>query len=117
MLLDALYGEREKFVSWAEGPGRNAFFVSAYSTSSQAGNDAVRSALEAAGVPVVSSLPAELTPGVVAFVDAGSVERNASSPRPGAGRRCAISSPASADSGDMRFNARRRLSLRRRGDS
>ena len=76
VLLDALYGEREKFVSWAEGPGRSAFFVSAYSTSSQAGNDAVRSALEAAGVPVVGSLPAELTPGVVAFVDAGSVEHN-----------------------------------------
>ena len=76
VLLDALYGEREKFVSWAEGPGRSAFFVSAYSTSSQAGNDAVRSALEAAGVPVAGSLPAELTPGVVAFVDAGSVEHN-----------------------------------------
>jgi hypothetical protein len=76
VLLDALYGERDKFVSWAEGPGRRAFFVSAYSTSSQAGNDAVRSELEAAGVPVVSSLPAELSPGVVAFVDAGSVDHN-----------------------------------------
>ena len=43
VLLDALYGEREKFVSWAEGPGRSAFFVSAYSTSSREGNDAVRS--------------------------------------------------------------------------
>ena len=50
VLLDALYGERDKFVSWAEGPGRNAFFVSAYSTSSRAGNEAVRAALEAAGV-------------------------------------------------------------------
>ena len=40
VLLDALYGERDKFVSWAEGPGRSAFFVSAYSTSSRAGNDA-----------------------------------------------------------------------------
>ncbi len=37
VLLDALYGERDKFVSWAEGPGRSAFFVSAYSTSSQRG--------------------------------------------------------------------------------
>jgi hypothetical protein len=36
----------------------------------------VRSALEAAGVRVVGSLPAELTPGVVAFVDAGSVAHN-----------------------------------------
>jgi len=76
VLLDALYGERDKFLSWAEGPGRNGFFVSAYSTSSRAGNEAVRSELEAAGVPVVSGLPAELSPGVVAFVDAGSVEHN-----------------------------------------
>ena len=49
VLLDALYGERDKFVSWAEGPGRNAFFLSAYSTSSREGNEAVRAALEAAG--------------------------------------------------------------------
>ena len=76
VLLDALYGERDKFVSWAEGPGRNAFFVSAYSTSSRAGNDAIRSELEAAGVPTVTGLPAQLTPGVVAFVDAGSVDHN-----------------------------------------
>src|SRR6202453_2936997 len=76
VLLDALYGERDKFVSWAEGPGRNAFFVSAYSTSSRAGNDAVRADLEAAGVPTVSGLPGSLTPGVVAFVDAGAVDHN-----------------------------------------
>jgi hypothetical protein len=76
VLLDALYGERDKFVSWAEGPGRSAFFVSAYSTSSREGNEAVRAQLAAAGVPTVSGLPAELTPGVVAFVDAGSVEHN-----------------------------------------
>src|SRR6516162_9840308 len=76
VLLDALYGERDKFVSWAEGPGRGAFFVSAYSTSSRAGNEAVRAELQAAGVPTVSGLPAELTPGVVAFVDAGSVDHN-----------------------------------------
>src|SRR5208337_3075499 len=38
VLLDALYGEKDKFVRWAEGPGRSAFFVSAYSTSSRDGN-------------------------------------------------------------------------------
>jgi hypothetical protein len=76
VLLDALYGERDKFVSWAEGPGRNAFFLSAYSTSSREGNEAVRAALEAAGVKTVSGLPAELSPGVAAFVDAGAVDHN-----------------------------------------
>jgi hypothetical protein len=76
VLLDALYGERDKFLSWAEGPGRNAFFLSAYSTSSRDGNEAVRAALEAAGVRTVSGLPQTLSPGVVAFVDAGSVDHN-----------------------------------------
>ena len=76
VLLDALYGEQEKFVRWAEGPGRNAFFISAYSTSSREGNEAVRAELSAAGVQTVSGMPAELTPGVVAFIDAGSVDHN-----------------------------------------
>ena len=76
VLLDALYGERDKFVSWVEGPGRNAFFVSAYSTSSKEGNEAIRAELEAGGVQTVSGLPAALTPGVVAFVDSGSVDHN-----------------------------------------
>ena len=76
VLLDALYGERDKFVNWAEGPGRNAFFVSAYSTSSREGNEAVRADLQAAGVQIVTGLPAELSRGVVAFVDAGSVDHN-----------------------------------------
>jgi hypothetical protein len=76
VLLDAIYGEGDKFVSWAEGPGRSAFFVSAYSMSSREGNQAVRAQLAAAGLPIVNALPAELTPGVVAFIDAGSVEHN-----------------------------------------
>jgi hypothetical protein len=76
VLLDALYGEKDKFVDWAEGPGRNAFFVSAYSTSSKPGNEAVRAQLEAAGVATQSGLPSTLGPGEVAFVDAGSVDHN-----------------------------------------
>jgi hypothetical protein len=76
VLLDALYGERDKFVSWVEGAGRNAFFISAYSASSKGGNDAIRARLEADGVQTVSGLPAALRPGVVAFVDAGSVDHN-----------------------------------------
>ena len=76
VLLDALYGERDKFVNWVEGPGRNAFFVSAYSTSSSDGNMAVEAELQQAGLTVLNSLPATLAPGEVAFVDAGSVDHN-----------------------------------------
>src|SRR5271157_4906078 len=74
VLLDALYGERDKFVRWVEGSGRNAFFVSAYSTSSREGNMAVEAELQQAGLTVQNELPARLAPGEVAFVDAGSVD-------------------------------------------
>jgi hypothetical protein len=63
-------------ISWAEGPGRNGFFVSAYSASSREGNEAIRAELEEAGVRAESGLPASLQPRVVAFVDAGSVDHN-----------------------------------------
>jgi hypothetical protein len=76
VLLDALYGERDKFVSWVEGPGRNAFFVSAYSTSSREGNMAIEAELQQAGLKTADSLPATLSPGEIAFVDAGMVDHN-----------------------------------------
>ncbi len=76
VLLDALYGERDKFVSWLEGPGRNAFFVSAYSTSSREGNMAVEAELQQAGLKTEDALPASLSPGEIAFVDAGTVDHN-----------------------------------------
>ncbi len=76
VLLDALYGERDKFVSWIEGPGRNAFFVSAYSTSSREGNMAVEAELQQAGLKTEDALPASLSPGEIAFVDAGTVDHN-----------------------------------------
>ena len=76
VLLDALYGERGKFVSWAEGPGRNAFFVSAYSTSSRDGNMAAMAELQQAGLNIQTALPSTLQPGEIAFVDAGMVDHN-----------------------------------------
>jgi hypothetical protein len=71
VLLDALYGEPDKFARWIEQERGRAFFVSAYSDSSKSGNAALRARLERDGVPTVSGVPASLTPGVVAFVDAG----------------------------------------------
>jgi hypothetical protein len=76
VLLDALYGERDKFVHWVEGPGRSAFFVSAYSTSSREGNMAVMAELQQAGLNTETALPVALQPGEIAFVDAGAVDHN-----------------------------------------
>ncbi len=76
VLLDALYGEREKFLHWVEGPGRSAFFVSAFSTSSRDGNLAVKADLEQAGLSAQSGLPVTLAPGEIAFVVGGDVPHN-----------------------------------------
>jgi len=76
VLLDALYGEKDKFARWVEGPGRKAFFVSAYSTSSRDGNLGIEAELQQAGLTVQNALPATLAPGEIAFVDAGSVDHN-----------------------------------------
>lgn len=73
VLLDALYGEPDKFASWVESETGRAFFVSAYSGSSKAENQALRARLERDGITTQSGVPDSLRPGVVAFVDAGDV--------------------------------------------
>ena len=72
VLMDALFGEPEKFASWIERDGRGAFFVSAYSASTKEQNLALQARLRREGVEVVNGLPGSLRPGVVAFVDASS---------------------------------------------
>ena len=76
VLLDAIYGEADKWRDWVEGARGHAFFVSAYSTSSKDGNDALKAQLAHDGVSVSSSLPDSLRPGDVVFVDAGSVSHD-----------------------------------------
>ena len=76
VLFDALYGEEDKFADWIEGSRGRAFFVSAYSKSSQSGNQSLRQRLISAGVNVQDHVPERLGPGVVAFVDAGDVSHN-----------------------------------------
>jgi hypothetical protein len=71
VLLDALYGEEDKFADWIERWRGRAFFVSAYSKSSREENEALRRRLVAAGVAVQDNMPDRLGPGVVAFIDAG----------------------------------------------
>jgi hypothetical protein len=73
VLLDALYGEPDKFARWIEQERGRAFFVSAYSSSSKPENVALRARLERDGVPTVTGVPATIGSGLVAFVDAGDV--------------------------------------------
>jgi hypothetical protein len=73
VLLDALYGEDDKFFNWIVRNRGRSFFVSAYSKSSREENEALKARLMAAGVAVEDRMPERLGPGVVAFIDAGDV--------------------------------------------
>ena len=68
VLLDALYGEEDKFVDWITQYERAAFFFSAYSRSSTSGNIEAEAALKAHHVQVRESPPAHFTPGTVTFL-------------------------------------------------
>ena len=73
VLFDALYGEEDKFVNWIEENHNRAFFVSAFSKSSQDGNVSLQARLTKGGLAWQTALPDVLESGVVAFVDAGDV--------------------------------------------
>ncbi len=74
VLLDALYGEEDKFAHWIESAHNGAFFVSAYSTSTHDENLALRDRLQREGIHAEDGMPDGLRPGVVAFVDSGDVK-------------------------------------------
>ena len=76
VLLDALFGEPDKFADWVQRESSQAFFVSAYSASSRNQNLALESRLRSAGVAVDDRLPDSLHSGVVAFVDASSASHD-----------------------------------------
>jgi hypothetical protein len=70
VLLDALYGETEKFDEWIDERG-SAFFFSAYSSSSEAENLALRRSLAARHIDVSPPKPLRLTERSVTFLATG----------------------------------------------
>jgi len=74
ILLDALYGETDKFDKWIErsvSAQRSAFFFSAYSDSSRTENLALQQSLAQHGVIINTSPHLRLTQGSAAFLFAG----------------------------------------------
>jgi hypothetical protein len=70
VLLDALYGEIDKFSSWIAN-NRSAFFISAYTHSTKRHDDDLARILADKGIPVEHELNGKLKPGTVAFLATG----------------------------------------------
>jgi hypothetical protein len=75
ILLDALYGELDKFDRWISS-NRNAFFVSAYLGSTRARNKELQRILSDQSFPVSTSLEGPLKPGTVIFIPGGADENH-----------------------------------------
>ena len=67
-LLDALYGELDKFASWIE-TNRTGFFVSAYTRYTKRHDDELRRRLAGRGIAASDDMERPLRPGSVMFVE------------------------------------------------
>jgi hypothetical protein len=73
ILLDALYGETDKFAAWIVRRKSQAFFFSAYSPSSAAENQNLKQMLANADVSFATGIPKTLRRGSVHFLAVGDV--------------------------------------------
>jgi hypothetical protein len=71
ILLDAVYGETEKFAGWIEDHQTNAFFFSAFTASSAEGNGALQDQLMRDGLVFALDLTPCLEAGDIVFLDTG----------------------------------------------
>jgi hypothetical protein len=67
-LLDAVYGELDKFASWIEN-NRSAFFVSSYTRYTRRHDDDLMHMLREKGIAISEDMDAPLKPGSVVFVE------------------------------------------------
>ena len=74
ILMDALYGDEEKFAGWVAARRRLGFLLSAYTESTHDENGNLQGMLAKRKIPFGSAVPASLTPGTMAFVPCGSWE-------------------------------------------
>ncbi|MCK1717822.1 alpha/beta hydrolase [Bradyrhizobium sp. 141] len=70
VLLDAVYGEMDKFASWIESH-RSGFFVSAYTRYTARRDRELMSVLRQKGISVAEDMDGPLRPGSVVFVETG----------------------------------------------
>jgi hypothetical protein len=73
ILMDALYGDEDKFAGWLAARRRQAFLLSAYTDSTKDENATLQGLLDKRRVPYAKGLPSALNPGTMAFVACGGI--------------------------------------------
>jgi len=74
ILLDALYGDEDKYAAWMAARRRQAFLFSAYTESTKDEHATLQGLLDKKRVPYAKNLPPALTPGTAAFVPCGGLD-------------------------------------------
>lgn len=74
ILMDALYGDEDKFAAWFAARRRQAFLLSAYTDSTKEENATLQGLLTKRRIPFTRSLPKILSPGTAAFVATGGLD-------------------------------------------
>ena len=68
VLLDAVYGEVERFQDWLAAPGRRGFFLCLYGPSSRSDTEALAARIKRAGQGLSTRYPARIRPNAVYIV-------------------------------------------------
>lgn len=71
ILMDALYGDEDKYAVWLAARRRQAFFLSAYTESTRDEHGTLQALLAKKRIPYARSLPSSLNAGTLAFVACG----------------------------------------------
>lgn len=74
ILMDALYGDEDKFAGWIASRRRQAFLLSAFTESTRDENATLQGLLAKRSISYGRALPSSLTPGTVALVACGGRE-------------------------------------------
>lgn len=77
ILMDALYGDEDKFARWAGNRRRQSFLFSAYTDSTKDENAKLQSQLARRRIPLGEVLPLSLSPGTFAFAPCGGLNMHA----------------------------------------
>ncbi len=74
ILMDALYGDEDKFATWFVARRRQAFLLSAYTDSTKEENATLQGLLAKKRIPFTKGMPHALSPGTAAFVATGGLD-------------------------------------------